>query len=562
MSEQIQTEIWQVEVAGKIYEAPFTELSEWIGEGSLQPEDKVRRGNLRWIEARRVPALIPFFNAKAAGRTPSVVVSTSSTAQASEEVAAHQIHRNEPALTAVVETASVSPDPRPAIQTGSADPTVCSRHRDAPATYVCGGCNRSYCKACPNSYGGTVKICPDCGQLCDQIDSAPSSDRKTHATSAGMDQPFGMTDFAYAIAFPFGFRASLIMGGVMYMFFTLGQSAWGIGGIMLSAASLICLMFANTLTFGVLANTIDNFTRGQLAADFMPSFDEFSIWDDVVHPFFLSIAAYLVSFGPFFATAIIGVYLVLSAVSSHVESIQADLQRIPGTPYYAGREPDVQSEEVRRVLEERVQRRADELDRVSRNAESGTQPITSEPENTFGGIAPTNIDQDTLDQEELWRSVQDARREQIEAITGKTPEEEQIEFQAMVSGFLKLAAPLVVIGAIAFLWGAFFFPAACAVAGYTRSFMATINPLVGLDTIRRLGLDYIKVLLMGLVIVIAASFVSGLFAAVFSPFAMPGIGNLPAKAFAALFGFYFSVVFSCILGLMLFKASGRLKLPR
>ena len=562
MSEQIQTEIWQVEVAGKIYEAPFAELSEWIGEGSLQPEDKVRRGNLRWIEARRVPALIPFFNAKAEGRTPSVVVSTSTSDQTVEVATIHQLQQQEPALATAFETSSLVVSPFSGKRIESVDPTVCSRHGDALATYICGGCRRSYCKACPSSYGGTVKICPDCGQLCDRMESAPAANRQTTAHSAGMDQPFGITDFVYAIAFPFGFRASLIIGGVMYMFFTLGQSAWGIGGIMLSAASLVCLMFANTLTFGVLANTIDNFTRGQLATDFMPTFDEFSIWDDVVHPFFLSIAAYLVSFGPFFVTAIIGVYLVLSAVSSHVESIQADLQRIPGTPYYAGREPNVQSEEVRKVLEERVQRRADELDQISRNAESGTRPMTQETETEIGAIAPPNFDQESFDQEELWRSVQDARREQFEAIAGKTPEEEQIEFQAMVSGFLKLAAPLVVIGAIAFLWGAFFFPAACAVAGYTRSFMATINPLVGLDTIRRLGLDYVKVLLMGLVIVIAASFVSGLFAAIFSPFAMPGIGNLPAKAFAALFGFYLSVVFSCILGLMLYKASGRLKLPR
>ncbi|HCA58330.1 MAG TPA: hypothetical protein DEP46_10130, partial [Blastocatellia bacterium] len=60
-------ETWQVEVGGTVYEAPFAELPDWISEGSLQPEDKVRRGNLRWIEARKVPQLLPFFNAKAKG---------------------------------------------------------------------------------------------------------------------------------------------------------------------------------------------------------------------------------------------------------------------------------------------------------------------------------------------------------------------------------------------------------------------------------------------------------------------------------------------------------------
>ncbi|HQU94107.1 MAG TPA: hypothetical protein PLK77_17550, partial [Pyrinomonadaceae bacterium] len=57
-------EIWQVDVNGTIYDAAFGELPEWIDGGSLMPGDKVRKGNLRWIEARRVPSLVPFFNAK------------------------------------------------------------------------------------------------------------------------------------------------------------------------------------------------------------------------------------------------------------------------------------------------------------------------------------------------------------------------------------------------------------------------------------------------------------------------------------------------------------------
>ena len=53
----------------------------------------------------------------------------------------------------------------------------------------------------------------------------------------------------------------------------------------------------NTLTFGILVNTVENMANGKTDLDFMPRFDDFSIWDDVVHPFFLSIGVYLVSFG-------------------------------------------------------------------------------------------------------------------------------------------------------------------------------------------------------------------------------------------------------------------------
>ncbi|HEV8591170.1 MAG TPA: hypothetical protein VGQ55_03635, partial [Pyrinomonadaceae bacterium] len=67
MAEQDPNEVWQVEVRGQIYEAPFGELGSWIEEGSLQPLDKVRKGQLRWIEANRVPTLIPLFEAKQYG---------------------------------------------------------------------------------------------------------------------------------------------------------------------------------------------------------------------------------------------------------------------------------------------------------------------------------------------------------------------------------------------------------------------------------------------------------------------------------------------------------------
>ena len=67
MSENSSAEIWQIDVNGQIYEAPFDEMAQWIAEGSLLRGDMVRKGSLRWIEAGRVPTLIQFFNAKEAG---------------------------------------------------------------------------------------------------------------------------------------------------------------------------------------------------------------------------------------------------------------------------------------------------------------------------------------------------------------------------------------------------------------------------------------------------------------------------------------------------------------
>jgi hypothetical protein len=124
------------------------------------------------------------------------------------------------------------------------------------------------------------------------------------------------------------------------------------------------------------------------------------------------------------------------------------------------------------------------------------------------------------------------------------------------------AIPLFLLLMVGVVWGLFYFPAACAVAGYTRSFAATINPLVGLDTIRRMGFDYVKILLMLMLLSIASGIVSFIFNLLLSPFDMPGVGNLPAIALVSLFTFYFAVVFALILGFALYKNSAKLNLYR
>ena len=156
--------------------------------------------------------------------------------------------------------------------------------------------------------------------------------------------------------------------------------------------------------------------------------------------------------------------------------------------------------------------------------------------------------------------IQDQRKAQLESVLGKTPEtkaKEQSEFLKQVIGY---GALFLVIGGLCLLWGLFYFPAACAVAGYTQSFGATLNPTVGLDTIRRLGVDYFKILLMALAIAVMSGFISGVIGAALSAFDMPGVGNVPARAIGSLFTFYFSVVFSCVIGFALYKGADRLKL--
>jgi hypothetical protein len=119
-----------------------------------------------------------------------------------------------------------------------------------------------------------------------------------------------------------------------------------------------------------------------------------------------------------------------------------------------------------------------------------------------------------------------------------------------------------VVGFITLLWGLFYFPAACAVAGYTRTFSSTINPLVGLDTIKRLGFDYAKLLAICAVMLFASIIVSVVLAYIFAPLTLPGMGNIPATAISAFFTFYLVAVFSCLLGYLLYKKADKLGLQR
>lgn len=543
-------EIWQVEVGGQVYEAPLAELPEWIGEGSLQPGDKVRKGNLRWIEAQKVPALIPFFNARAKGE-PMPFVQTVTDASLPREAEpppaqAEPETVEEPQQAMPAEPAPRSPGNAPPI------PGQCARHSDRASTFVCTGCGIELCKGCPTSYGGSVRICTDCGSMCRSTVEVSQQAKKEAVRSGIGGSAFGFEDFARAVSHPFRFKASLLFGGLMFMFFSLGRSSAWIGGIFLIASALICGMLVNMMVFGIRANVIDNFTQGRLDADFMPGFEDFSLWDDVVHPFFLSIGVYISSFGAFFIVAVIGFYLIYNAANEQMQKFNEQLTSVPGTTVYSPDRTAEQSKEVRELLgkvKQQNERRIENQQLQTEAAETGSAPAVQAPAGD-----PTEEDMDRL--------LQEIRTKRLAESSPIAQDNADAGYAAAISSILRLAAPLVVLGMITLVWGFFYYPAACAVAGYTRSFFATINPLVGLDTIRRLGVDYVKILLMSLLLLLLTGVVTSALNVVLSPFDLPRVGNIPAAVIGSLLGFYVSIVFSCILGLALFKAADRLKLSR
>ncbi|MDQ3132307.1 MAG: B-box zinc finger protein, partial [Acidobacteriota bacterium] len=367
-------EIWQVEAGGQIYEARFEELAQWIEEGSLQRQDKVRRGGLRWIEAQKVPGLIELFNEKDSIN----FVSSTTVAQVSEnfQSSAGNISSALPAVY-LPEHASAAPfqnisgfsDSLKSFQNGrnnthsrlkaekfpsqntSQASEICCVHQESAADYFCDTCANAFCKLCPSSYGGSVKICPFCGAMCQLIKKYEQERQERSGFQATFDEKFGIVDFTRALAHPFKYKTSLFFGAILFAVFSIGQTAAGIGGMFLMFSALFCVMASNMLTFGILANTVENFSQGKLETNFMPDFDEFSLWDDVVHPFFLSIGAYISAFGPFILAVIIGAYLVFSSMTAQNKAIQEEITKTPGTEFYDTGKTARQSDQVKQLTE-------------------------------------------------------------------------------------------------------------------------------------------------------------------------------------------------------------------
>ena len=133
------------------------------------------------------------------------------------------------------------------------------------------------------------------------------------------------------------------------------------------------------------------------------------------------------------------------------------------------------------------------------------------------------------------------------------------------AGFLRYlleysgSATLILLLFLLFIgWGLFYYPMALTVAGYTQSLGSVLNPLVGLDTIRRMGVTYFKGFAMVVTVQLVSFLVGGTVSFLASPFALPYMGNLFANFVNATFTFYFNLVIACILGLSLFKCADRL----
>jgi hypothetical protein len=244
----------------------------------------------------------------------------------------------------------------------------------------------------------------------------------------------------------------------------------------------------------------------------MPDFSEFSVWDDLAVPIGLGIGITIVTWGPAIVLIIALIFGLVSSASSPATALQQ-------TPV----DSEQLTHEDMGVL-------------LDPNADPAKQ---AEASKKLDQLRPGH---------EIRKEAERSKKELNDPLA---------DFKILL-GYFKAPLVIVLLLILAILWGIFYYPMALAVAGYTQAFGSVINPLVGLDTIKRMGATYFKAFGLVLLVQIVGMVTGIIVAIILSPFALPFVGNLPAMFIDGSLTFYFNLVIACVLGLSLFKCADRL----
>ena len=523
-----EAEIWQVMCGQEIYQADLDTLKQWIAEGVVLPTDQVRKGNLRWLDAARVPSLRPVFAGEETPAPPDPSGAAQQHQQDSQPVAAASLagatagHAAFGGASARADFGSRQPEHDPFFRPAAGAPfgaeaaagaafvpdqkdvaaraaaapslgalgTACYSHPQVAPKYICRVCQTPLCAACPKFVDGSrTALCPLCGDFCNLYEAVrEQAVRRVHKAGG-----FGFADFGQALAYPFKNIVGLVGVSILYSLLALG----GLKGQVL----------AYVVIFGCMSLVIKQMAWGRFDRGFLPDFTSMSLWDDVAVPCFLGLGISLVTIGPAVVLFLALLFGVVGGGPSVAERTAAD-------------------------IEAKQQQMAGHLEKV-------TDP------NATG--------------EEVEESLAALNKERAAALPGGA--DESNSDSAMMRSVVSGAAGSVLLGlliVVALAWAFFYYPMALVVAGYTEDFWSVVNPLVGLDTIRRMGWTYVKAFLMyGAVQVVSVVF-GFISMHALSAFDMPIVGNVPARFVEGGFNFYAGLVIAALLGLALYKSSDRL----
>ena len=371
---------------------------------------------------------------------------------------------------------------------------ACHNHPEVGPAYVCRACATPFCAECPR-FVGTTRI-PIC-PLCGDMCKRYEEVRKTLQRLDFQSSGFGFKDFGRALRYPLQHKIALVFGAALYGFLQLaGFRGW---------------VVAFVIMFGCISHVISQVAWGRLNRSFLPDFSAFSMWEDFAVPIGLGIGITLVTFGPIIAIALALMFGVINGPGGNNPAASAAHQQATVTA-------------------------AD----LSALTDSEADPKKLEEANAkLSHLRPGS------------QIAEEAEKSQ------KQLNDPMADLRSMMTYF-QLPLVLVVLLVLSIVWAIFYLPMALCVAGYTEDFGSVINPLVGLDTIRRMGGTYFKAFFMVLLIQIVGLVVSAFVAKITASLAMPFFGNLPANFINGSLTFYYNLVIACVLGLSLHKCADKL----
>ena len=486
-----KNEIWQVMIQGEVYETDIDCLKQWVAERRVLPTDQVRKGNLKWIQADRAPAMRHVFSGKGSSQ-PAHAAPASVALQDEPDYSTPQSDNivDEPAIADDVPAS----DQLPATPASSA---ACYHHPQTLPEHICRACGVTFCRECPKTVGvSKIALCPLCGDLCQPYQQLQERIVRQSYQRSG----FGLGDFSQALRHPLKDKISLAAAAMFYGFLLLA-GFWG-------------QMLSYMIMFGCVSLVINRVSSGRMDRNIMPDFSSFSWWDDVFIPATLGIGITIVTMGP----TIVLLIAIWFGLLSGPGSMSFDPAQMQGDE------------------QEQSQLTAEDMDELM----NPTDAKKSEE-------AAKKLDQ-------LRPSYQ--MNEEIE-----NSKDSSSSLLSSLSPYFYAPGTLALLFLLAICWAIFYYPMALAVAGYTEDFWSTVNPLIGLDTIRRMGMVYVKAFLMCLCMMAVGLVLSAIIYMALAPFDMPFIGNLPARFLDGMVTFYINLVIACILGLALYKRADKLDIP-
>jgi hypothetical protein len=543
-------ELWQVEVAGNVYETDFAGLTQWIAESSLLPEDKIKCGERPWVQAKLVPALSPYFGGQAPLASVNVATTTENFAAGENE---NNVIFEDPTINlgGTLPNTSVGfapfesePEVKPEVVPPSApigqfsgapaaDGKGCRLHPVREATFACRQCLSLFCSECPRTIA-KVRLCPLCGDMCNPHGTGASQPVKSSAgkmvtaKSPYVDPHFTIEDLITSLMYPFRFPFALLAVGISSSLLGvgayLGLFTAAIGGLFPGLmAVLVCGTLLVASVYGSASKAVSQVAYGNIDESFLPDTEDFSIWNTILAPCFLGLGTFAISWGPAMLVVAIGLRVVLSAMGDMPKELKAPppeqqqaMRTVPGNGF-------AEQDPLQREIEGNS--RASEANAIKR-IQDLQKTVPTSPFGMVPGAQPN---------EQMKQEV----------------------VAAMVKKLMPRLIPLVFLLLLTGLWGIFYFPCALAVAGYTESVGATLNPLVGFSMMRQMGANYFKAFGSYLLIGVASLFIYGAVMLITAPLEST-FGQTPAHFVSNIISFYFYLVIACIFGRALYRSHERI----